>query len=903
MTPLLIVLPLTPATLPAATTLLSRIAEFDAHRSHSILLVASASLSKDAIAPIARLAESIFGNGSMVPTPFALPDESHPYGYNWLFETASKHITATTRSPWLWLDPHCVPMRRGWLTLLEEEYARAARPFLGQILTPAAHGTPFPLLSAVSIYPGALPRSILQRLIAKRSVEWETSCADVTVQLAHPSRLIYTVPSSGSPILFTRGSIPGTIDINSIPSTAVLVHTAAQRSLLAALRDDPQPEVEAIRAASPPPPVHPSGTFYHSGNLGDIVYALCAIKLSGGGSLILGPRQIRTPPPRVPIKRPLYDLLEPLLAAQPYLKSITYSDRHPGTDNALDLNSYRQRWTDTEFRQRTGISTIVRMHCHLAGVDEKFRHDQPWLTAPTPLPTPFYIVHRSERCQSSDFPWSLIMELLGPSLLFTGLPDEHRAFTRAFGRVAFYQPCNFLDMAQLISGSLGFIGNQSFPCALALALNRPVIQESWSNSPDCIFVRDNFLTQPFNRPALTSWTKHKSTINPAIDQRCYGVHPSLPASRHPMNSTQPTQPLATQPPFYFSGHFDAGSGYGTFTLDLVTELLRRPYATSLRPITVHEDDGPIPTAIKARLRRNHVNNSWEFVHYPCVIQPAGTPISGRHVVYMTMWETTRIYTPNPNYARALETLNSCGLVIVPNAWNASVFSSCGVDVPIRVAPLGTDISNFPLLPNDTTSPILTFGTAGRFKGGGIRKGVDTVVAAFQHAFPTERNVRLHVKCFPGDPVPSHHDDRIIVTAARLTTEQLRDWYSGINVFVSGSASEGWGRHQQESMCMGRPVIGIDFGGVCEFFSHENGYAAAWTMEPAEGLYSGMGHYAKPTVQGLATPMQEAFEDRDRLAMKSGLASARARHFTIANSLDCIEAILREFKYLPSLCPP
>ena len=97
--------------------------------------------------------------------------------------------------------------------------------------------------------------------------------------------------------------------------------------------------------------------------------------------------------------------------------------------------------------------------------------------------------------------------------------------------------------------------------------------------------------------------------------------------------------------------------------------------------------------------------------------------------------------------------------------------------------------------------------------------------------------------------------------------------------------------------MGRPVIGVNFGGVCEFFSRENGYAIPWTLEPSEGVYSGLGHYAKPTISGIAACMQEAFEDRTGVALKGKLSADYARRFTIANSLDSIESILREFKYL------
>jgi glycosyltransferase involved in cell wall biosynthesis len=213
--------------------------------------------------------------------------------------------------------------------------------------------------------------------------------------------------------------------------------------------------------------------------------------------------------------------------------------------------------------------------------------------------------------------------------------------------------------------------------------------------------------------------------------------------------------------------------------------------------------------------------------------------------------------------------------------------------------LGTDLACFPETRNDTRASPLVFGTAARTHFGGIRKGFSLVVAAFRLAFAKEQDVLLRVKCFAEDPLlDTGGDKRIEQFRGFLSTAALADWYRSINVFVSGSASEGWGRHQQEAMCMGRPVIGIAFGGVCEFFNEENGYACDWRLVEGEGIYRTMGHYAKPTVEGLAAQMRLAYEDRRGVKRKGLLAAASARRFTIAHSADRILAALREFKMLP-----
>lgn len=348
-----------------------------------------------------------------------------------------------------------------------------------------------------------------------------------------------------------------------------------------------------------------------------------------------------------------------------------------------------------------------------------------------------------------------------------------------------------------------------------------------------------------------------------------------------------------------TAHVDSSSGYGTFSTQVIAELQRRNYNVEVRSPAWNENGAPLPKSVKSALTTKPLSHPWEFVIYPCVLQPAGFTIGKQRIAYFTMWESTRLSNRiQPSLNQAVATMNRCCVVMTPNAWNATIFSACGVDTPIRLVPLGTDISCFPVIPNLTTRPPLTFGTAARVYMGGVRKGFDRVIAAFRRAFPREADVRLRVKCFPDDPpIDTGGDRRIDVIRDFLQTSQLNAWYSSLNAFVSGSASEGWGRHQQEAMCCGRPVIGINFGGVCEFFNEENGYAVPWTLEPGEGIYQTMGHYAKPTIDGLALGMRLAYEDRATLARKSELASVSARRFTITHSVDCILAVLREFKLI------
>jgi len=535
--PLLVVIPLAAAEIPLASSLFTHLSTQGTIPFHAVLFVADRSLSDTAYQPIIEAAKPIFpAGGSLIRTPLSLTP-SYPHAHNHRFETALSHVASKIKSPFLYLSPHCVPMRKGWLLELEAEYGAhvKTKPIMGQLLTPESHGTAQPLIASTAIFPHDLPKRVMQRLISQRGVDFEKSCADLFVPIAHPSKLIWNHP------------LNGTKDHPKPPSIASLVHTARSREFSASLRGETAPPAPVQERSLVPivapskvipapsstkgrrvqaPVAEPSSTaYYHSGDLGDIIYALAAIRLVGGGKLFLGPKSLRTPPPANPMREDQFERFLPLLKAQPYLSKAAFSERHPGTDTAFDLNRFREQWGDKDLRAKTGISTLVRMHCHILGVDEKFHPGEPWLTVPSPIETGMFACHRSSRYHhdggSPDgslaripapiFPWEDVIKRFKGRLLFVGLASEHAAFQKEWDvRLPFWQCADFLDMARVIAGALGFIGNQSFPNAIALGCGQKVLQESWPVSPDCVLARPNFLTQPFNGSNLDQWEGVKS---------------------------------------------------------------------------------------------------------------------------------------------------------------------------------------------------------------------------------------------------------------------------------------------------------------------------------------------------------------------------------------------------------
>lgn len=235
--------------------------------------------------------------------------------------------------------------------------------------------------------------------------------------------------------------------------------------------------------------------YYHSGNLGDIIYSLAAIRLKGSGDLLIGPKQNATAPCREPTTREQFEILLPLLKTLPYLRKVEFRPEYPAGELTHDLNEFRNHWNDWPLRQKTGIHSLCKMHCYQLGVLDKFKEIDPWIEIKSPILSGKIVIHRSRRYNATNFPWVEIVERFRAHLLFIGLEQEHVDFEKAFGRVSYYRVLDFLEMARLIAGANGAIMNQSFPCSLAISVGQRIFQESFEPSMDCVFERPSFKNQ------------------------------------------------------------------------------------------------------------------------------------------------------------------------------------------------------------------------------------------------------------------------------------------------------------------------------------------------------------------------------------------------------------------------
>lgn len=241
---------------------------------------------------------------------------------------------------------------------------------------------------------------------------------------------------------------------------------------------------------------------FHSGDLGDIVYSLLFLSVIGPVDLILGPAQGT----RQPLSIQAFRWILPLLKMQPYLRDVSYSKVPLLVD--YDLNAFREVWYNMAHRERRKITNLFQCYAERFGF-EPMPEDAPWISnvSPRQIPKRPVVIHRSARYRSFSFNWQQIAFTYANRMVFVGLREEYDEWTRTFGRAAEYLPVNdALEMASVIAGAQLFIGNQSFPMSLALALNKSLIQETSPNTPDCIFQRPNAVyvqgTRPVTLPDL-----------------------------------------------------------------------------------------------------------------------------------------------------------------------------------------------------------------------------------------------------------------------------------------------------------------------------------------------------------------------------------------------------------------
>lgn len=259
-----------------------------------------------------------------------------------------------------------------------------------------------------------------------------------------------------------------------------------------------------------------------TGDLGDSVVTLGIVKGIPNGPHDFILRQSTATKMKHPldVKR-WHAMLAPLAEAQPYIREC----RIAKPDEPADWDSGNFRNTGLHSRSASLFNAQLSHLRRYKGIGHDITPNDPWLTVePSPETADRVVVARSGRYRNGAFPWQQIVDFYGDRLLFIGMPHEWAEFGGHFGLVEHRPVKNFLEVAELIAGSLLFIGNQSSPMTVCEGLKHRCIQETSTDPADCIYLRDN-----------AQWCYNGEVTLPGFDKddlhlRAVNVTPRMPST-------------------------------------------------------------------------------------------------------------------------------------------------------------------------------------------------------------------------------------------------------------------------------------------------------------------------------------------------------------------------------------
>ncbi|HMI79371.1 MAG TPA: hypothetical protein VK484_11290 [Ferruginibacter sp.] len=237
-------------------------------------------------------------------------------------------------------------------------------------------------------------------------------------------------------------------------------------------------------------------SFKHSGNAGDIMYALPAMIALAKGKPIHFYLQInqpgiygKNPHPLggLMLTQKMVDMLKPLLMNQNGIEKVEVYNGEP-IDYDLDIFRDFPIWLSRGNISRWYFLVFpVTYPLHL-----------PWLkVTPDSSVKDHIIIARSQRYRAPGIDYSFLSRY--KKILFVGVQVEYEEMKQMIPGIEYRQVDNFLQLAQLIMGCKLFIGNQSFPFSIAEGLKARRLMELYFQAPNVSVAGENgydFCFQP-----------------------------------------------------------------------------------------------------------------------------------------------------------------------------------------------------------------------------------------------------------------------------------------------------------------------------------------------------------------------------------------------------------------------
>lgn len=330
-----------------------------------------------------------------------------------------------------------------------------------------------------------------------------------------------------------------------------------------------------------------------------------------------------------------------------------------------------------------------------------------------------------------------------------------------------------------------------------------------------------------------------------------------------------------------SSNYNYISGYGVVLESLLGRLpynvIPRSYGSISPKFSKYFDKNVEYSLSVPDLTLMHISNEID------VLNPLLYLSFDRDRVLYTMWESTRVND------LIIEILNRFKCVVVPNTYNKVNFKTQGLTSPIEVVQLFCDTETYVYKKSENRNKFV-FGISNEDP----RKNLDKVIKCFLKAFKNINDVELHVKTCSN--LPSRvFDSRIIYNTNKVSKQELRDWYYNLDVYISGATCEGWGMMQQESMCCGRPLICVNYGGLSEYVNSNNSFEVKYEEVYSTKQWGGFcGKWSEFDEDDLIEKLVYCYNNRDEVKSKGYIASKDAAVFTENRFINNIVNLMNQY---------
>ena len=234
-----------------------------------------------------------------------------------------------------------------------------------------------------------------------------------------------------------------------------------------------------------------------TGDLGDLTYCLPVFKYFEKSNLLInidvdwaektsGFYKKKVDGTNGGFTKKTFDYVYSFLNQQNYINQISIFNPKKNYENLENLDF---------FRKNTSIYQIHYKISDYSGVPIS-EWENPWIKTKSRLRYKV-LFSCTPRHVCLNFPWKNLVYKFKKHSAFVGLYSEYKEFIKKYLNnqkiIPYCYTSSALDLAETISGCKLFIGNQSFPYALAESMKKNCILACSSRKQDCIFVRDNIL--------------------------------------------------------------------------------------------------------------------------------------------------------------------------------------------------------------------------------------------------------------------------------------------------------------------------------------------------------------------------------------------------------------------------